>query len=56
VQKSPAGIFLPSVQPFDPTVASICILVALCIGLVSSFIPAWSASRTPIVEALRSTD
>ena len=31
-------------------------LVALVIGLVSSFMPAWNASRTTIVEALRSTD
>jgi putative ABC transport system permease protein len=56
VQKSPAGMFLPPIQPFDPGVASACILVALGIGLVSSFIPAWNASRTNIVEALRSTD
>jgi putative ABC transport system permease protein len=56
VQSSPAGMFLPPIQRFDPSVASVCILVALGIGLVSSFIPAWNASRTNIVEALRSTD
>ena len=56
VQKSPAGMFLPPIQRFDPSVAAACILVALAIGLVSSFVPAWSASRTNIVEALRSTD
>src|ERR1700691_2852377 len=56
VKKSPAGAFLPSIQQFDPSVAAACILVALGIGLVSSFIPAWNASRTNIVEALRSTD
>jgi len=56
VRKSPAGFFLPPIQPFDPAVASTCIFVALCIGLLSSFIPAWNASRTDIVEALRSTD
>jgi putative ABC transport system permease protein len=56
VRNSPAGIFLPAVKPFDPIVASICILVALSIGLLSAFVPAFSASRTPIVEALRSTD
>ena len=43
-------------NPFDPTVATACILVALVIGVFSSFVPAWGASRTPIVEALRSTD
>jgi putative ABC transport system permease protein len=56
VKKSPAGMFLPPIQPFDPAVATVCIVVALGIGLVSSFIPAWNASRTNIVEALRSTD
>ena len=56
VQRSPAGMFLPPMQRFDPTVASACILAALAIGFVSSFIPAWNASRTNIVEALRSTD
>ncbi len=56
VQKSPAGMFLPPIQRFDPSVASVCIGVALGIGLISSFIPAWNASRTNIVEALRSTD
>jgi ABC-type antimicrobial peptide transport system permease subunit len=49
-------MFLPPIQRFDPSVASACILVALGIGMVSSFIPAWNASRTNIVEALRSTD
>jgi putative ABC transport system permease protein len=56
VQSSPAGMFLPPIRKLDPTVASTCILVALGIGLLSSFIPAWNASRTNIVEALRSTD
>ena len=56
VQKSPAGMFLPPIQRFDPAVASACILVALGIGFISSFIPAWNASRLNIVEALRSTD
>ncbi|MGD0359787.1 MAG: FtsX-like permease family protein [Bryobacteraceae bacterium] len=56
VQSSPAGMFLPPIQRFDPVVAATCILVALGIGLISSLIPAWNASRTNIVEALRSTD
>ncbi|MFN7998702.1 MAG: FtsX-like permease family protein [Bryobacteraceae bacterium] len=56
VQKSPAGFFLPPIKSLDPLVAGTCILVALSIGLVSSFVPAFSASRTPIIEALRSTD
>ena len=56
VQSSPAGMFLPPIQRFDPAVGSVCIGVALGIGLLSSFIPAFNASRTNIVEALRSTD
>jgi putative ABC transport system permease protein len=56
VQKSPAGFFLPPIHSFDPGVAAACVVVALGIGLLSSSIPAWNASRTSIVEALRSTD
>jgi len=56
VQKSPAGGFLPPISPFQPSVALTCILTACVIGLISSVVPAVSASRTPIVEALRSTD
>ena len=56
VQKSPAGGFLPPISPFQPSVALTCILTACVIGLISSVVPAVSASRTAIVEALRSTD
>ncbi|MFN7924834.1 MAG: FtsX-like permease family protein [Bryobacteraceae bacterium] len=37
-------------------VAVACMAVAAAIGLISSVIPAWPASRLPIVEALRVTD
>jgi putative ABC transport system permease protein len=56
VSKSPAGSFLPAIPPFDPSVMLTCLLTAAAIGLMSSLIPAISASRTPIVQALRSTD
>ncbi len=56
VQKSPAGGFLPPISPFQPSVALTCILTACGIGLISSLVPAVTASRTAIVEALRSTD
>jgi len=56
VAHSPAGGFLPAMPPFQPTVAAACILTAGVIGLLSSLIPALGASRTPIVDALRSTD
>jgi ABC-type antimicrobial peptide transport system permease subunit len=36
--------------------AAICLGVAALIGVVSCLIPAWAASRRPIVAALRFTD
>ncbi len=56
VGKSPAGLFLPPIPPFQPVVATACIVTAVGIGFLSSLVPAMGASRTPIVEALRSTD
>ena len=56
VTKSPVGGFLPPLEIFDPAVALVCVLIAGAIGLLSSLIPAMGASRTSIVEALRSTD
>jgi putative ABC transport system permease protein len=38
------------------SVAVICLFAAGMIGLVSSFIPAWGASRRPITEALKYSD
>jgi len=40
----------------QPPVVLACLVVAAVIGLISAFIPAWNASRTSIVEALRSTE
>jgi len=37
-------------------VAAICLAVAAVIGLISCVVPAWTASRRPIVESLRFTD
>jgi ABC-type antimicrobial peptide transport system permease subunit len=56
VSKSPAGAFLPPIPPFQPAVAAACILTAVGIGFLSSLAPAMGAARTPIVDALRSTD
>ncbi len=39
-----------------PPVGLLCLAVAAMIGLASAFVPAFNAARTPIVEALRSTD
>ncbi len=56
VVKSPFGGFLPGLQIFQPGVALLCITIAGIIGVLSAMVPAVGASRTPIVEALRSTD
>jgi putative ABC transport system permease protein len=56
VGKSPAGSLLPPIPPFQPVVAMACILTAVGIGFLSSLGPAMGASRTSIVDALRSTD
>jgi len=56
VVKSPFGGFLPALKVFDLSVALTCILAAGVIGVMSSFIPARTASRTTIVDALRSED
>jgi putative ABC transport system permease protein len=39
-----------------PSMAALCLLAAALIGVVSCAVPAWSASRRPIVTALRFTD
>jgi putative ABC transport system permease protein len=56
MRHSPVAGFLPALAPFDPSVAATCIVTAGVIGLMSSLVPALSAARTSIVEALRSTD
>jgi putative ABC transport system permease protein len=38
-----------------PPVAVMLLVIAVSIGLISSFVPAWSASRTAILDALRYT-
>jgi putative ABC transport system permease protein len=45
--------FLPFGLPMPPVVLTISIAVAFAIGLLSSVIPAFNASRVPITEALR---
>jgi ABC-type antimicrobial peptide transport system permease subunit len=38
-----------------PGIALLCLGVALVIGLLSSLVPAWSAARTSILDALRAS-
>jgi putative ABC transport system permease protein len=56
IRKGPAFIVQLKTLTIQPSVAVVCLAVAVCIGLASSLIPAWQASRTSIVEALRSTE
>jgi putative ABC transport system permease protein len=56
VAKSPFGGFMPPMAFIQPGVAVACLITAAVIGVVSSLVPAVGASRTPIVEALRSAD
>jgi putative ABC transport system permease protein len=55
VRGSPAGGFMPSLATLDisPLVGLICLAAAVLIGLASSFVPAWGASRRSILESLR---
>ncbi len=56
VAKSPFGGFLPPMKIFDTPVALVCVATAAVIGMISSLVPAMNASRTSIVQALRTTD
>ncbi len=56
VGKSPYGGLLPPFPLFEPVVALTCVIIAASIGVLSSLVPALGASRSSIVEALRSTD
>ena len=56
VRKAPGFIGQLKTLSIHPPVALACLGVAVAIGLISSLVPAWSASGVPIVEALRSND
>ncbi|MGH9723157.1 MAG: ABC transporter permease [Bryobacteraceae bacterium] len=56
VRQAPAFISQLKVLSIQPPVALACLGVAMFIGLASALAPALGASRTPIVEALRSAD
>ena len=52
VARSGLGFFVTNLT-LTPEVAVVSMIVAVLVGLVSSFVPAWSASRTSILDALR---
>jgi putative ABC transport system permease protein len=57
MRKGPGGNFMAALRTLEisPSVGALCIATALLIGLLSSSLPAWSASRTSILDSLRST-
>jgi len=50
-----AGSFMPQLQNLSitPFTAIVAMALALVVGLVSSFIPAWNAAKTNILDSLR---
>ena len=54
--KTPFGGFLPPIPLLEPSVALACLATAALIGMASALVPALGASRTSIVEALRTAD
>ncbi|HZQ54223.1 MAG TPA: FtsX-like permease family protein [Bryobacteraceae bacterium] len=52
-----AAAFMPQLHNLSvtPSTAAIALAVAVLIGVVSSFIPAWNAARTNILDSLRYT-
>jgi putative ABC transport system permease protein len=55
ISHSPAANFMAGLSTLGitPVVGLISLVVALLIGVASSFVPAWGASRTTILDALR---
>jgi putative ABC transport system permease protein len=55
IRHSPGATFMAGISTLGitPVVGILSLCVALLIGLASSFVPAWGASRTTILDALR---
>ncbi|HEV2687498.1 MAG TPA: FtsX-like permease family protein, partial [Bryobacteraceae bacterium] len=55
VSHSPGANFMAGLRTMSitPPIGLLCLAVALLIGMASSLLPAWSASRTSILESLR---
>jgi len=53
VRQAPAFIIQLKTLTLEPSVAGLILVIGVIIGVASSFIPAWNASRTPILDSLR---
>jgi putative ABC transport system permease protein len=56
LRSMPSTFVSMSLITMPPSVVGACLLIAVTIGLLSSIVPAWIASRRSIVEALKFTD
>jgi putative ABC transport system permease protein len=56
LRSMPSTFVNMSLIAVPPSVVGACLLIAVTIGLLSSIVPAWIASRRSIVEALKFTD
>lgn len=56
LQQTPATFVDLKALTLPPSVTTIGLLLAILVGVISSVIPAWTASRRSIVESLRFTD
>jgi putative ABC transport system permease protein len=56
VRKAPSFASQLKTLSVQPPIVALCLGVALAVGLGSAMAPAWSAARTSILDAIRSTD
>jgi putative ABC transport system permease protein len=56
LRSMPSTFVSMSLITMPPSVVGACLLIAVTIGMLSSIVPAWIASRRSIVEALKFTD
>ena len=56
MRRAPSTFADMSRVALPPSIWAVCMAVAVLIGVVSSIVPAWNASRRSMVEALRFTD
>jgi putative ABC transport system permease protein len=56
VRKAPAFVQQTKTLTIQPPILALLLGVSLAIGLASAIVPAWNASRSNIIDALRFTD
>ena len=56
IRQGPAFVQQIKTLSIDPAVAVVCLAFSAAIGVISAFVPAFGASRTSILDALKTTD